>query len=243
MKLTVTLFFSFLSLLCFGQKVRYLNANYIQVNFKDKATFYTETFEDGPQAGTVKTYTLDGTLVSEEAYSNLKRQVRHGITRTYYPDGKLKMEATFKDGVFDGPFRTFYPTQRIRRAELYDKGTAVQGRCFSKAGYDTTYYAYQTAPQFKGGELALDKHLMNASRYPMVPVTNELMRRGFVQYVIVKFAISGTGEIKDAMVYRSLNSYYDREALRLVNSMPAWEPGKQDGENVTSEHSLILGFR
>jgi hypothetical protein len=65
MKFTLTLFFSTISLISFGQKARYLNQNFVQVSYKEQATYYTETFANGPSAGTVKTYTLKGTLLSE----------------------------------------------------------------------------------------------------------------------------------------------------------------------------------
>lgn len=243
MKLTLTSLLTFLAFTSFGQKIKYLNENFIQVNFKDQATFYTETFQDGPQAGTVKTYNMQGSLLSEETFSNIKRQTRHGLSRQYYPDGRLKMETTFNNGVIDGPLRTFYPTQRLRRAELYEKGNLLQSKCLSKAGYDTTYYAFQTEPQFPGGGKALDNYLVKNCRYPMVPVNDELIRKGFVSFAIVKFAVSTTGKISDIMIHRSLGTLYDREIIRLMNQMPAWEPCKQDGENIASEHVLTLGFR
>lgn len=243
MKLALTLLLSLLTLSSFAQKVRYLNENFIQVNFKDQATFYTETYPDGPQAGTVKTYTLQGILLSEETFSNINRKIRNGVSRTYFPDGKLRSEITFKDGFFHGPLRTFYPTQRLKRAELYENGVSVQGKCFSKAGYDSTFYAFQQAPHFPGGGMVLDKYLTNVSRFPLVPVSDDLIRKGFVKYSVVKFAISTTGKISDVMMYRSLGAFYDREVVRILNTMPNWIPAQQDGENVASHHTLTFGFR
>jgi antitoxin component YwqK of YwqJK toxin-antitoxin module len=133
MKLALTLLLSTFSLISFGQKVRYLNQNFVQVNYKDQASYYTETLANGPSAGTVKTYTLSGTLLSEETFSDIKKRILNGITRNYFPDGKLKAEINFKDGVYNGPLRTFYPNERIKRAELFEKGNPVKGKCFSNA--------------------------------------------------------------------------------------------------------------
>jgi len=252
MKLTLTLLFSALSLLVYGQKVRFLNENFVQVNFKDQATYYTETYQDGPEAGTVKTFNLQGVLLSEESFANIKRQVRHGICRNFYLDGRLKSEMTYSNGLLDGPLRTFYPTQRLKRAELHEKGKLVEGKCFSKAGYDTVYYAFYQLPQFAGGEQALNNYLIKNCRYPMVPVTETLIRHGFVAYNVVRFAVSASGEIMDVVIYRSLGNIvafrtqaalYDREAIRLMTRMPAWEPAKQDGENVATHHTLMMGFK
>lgn len=253
MKLTLTLLFTALSFIAFGQKVRYLNENFVQVNFKEKATYYTETVQDGPEGGTVKTYTLQGVLVSDERFSNIKRQILHGLCRHYYPDGKVKAEVTYQNGILDGPLRTFYPNQKLKRVELHDKGNFVHGKCFAKDGTDTTHYDFLQRPQFKGGEQALNAYLIKSSRYPMVPVTEDLVRKGFITYNVVRFAVSASGQIKDVVIYRSMQdipaligprgALYDREAIRILNQMPAWEPAKQDGENISSQHTLMMGFK
>jgi protein TonB len=118
--------------------------------------------------------------------------------------------------------------------------------------YDTTYYALKTDPQFKGGGPALDEYLSKKSRYPLVPVTEALIKGGFVKYAVVNFTVNAEGKISDVIVTRSISDFtlprnagapFDREAVRLVSTMPAWEPGKQDGENVVSEQWLIIGFK
>ena len=243
MKLAITIFCCLAALTSFGQKVNYLNENFTQVNFKEKATYYTETTQDGPSAGIVKTFLLDGTIVSEEGFSNIKTGKREGLTRNYYPSGKLKTEITFKNGVFDGPLRTFYPNQRIKRAELYEKGNFVQGKCFSRAGYDTTFYAFQIPPQFMGGDAGLKKYLEVYSRIPTTPITYMQIKQGYNFYVMVRFVVTPEGKISDVIVRRSLSTYHDREAVRLINMMPAWSPALQDGEPVTMEHTIAIGFR
>lgn len=252
MKFVFTLLLCAFSVFAFGQKMRYLNQNFVEVNYKEQAAFYTETYPDGPQAGTVKTFTLDGVLVSEEGYSNIKKHVRHGLTRKYYPSGKLKAEMTFNAGALDGPLRTFYPNQRIKRAELFEKGASVQGKCFSKAGYDTTFFAFHANPEFQGGAAALDNYLIKHSRFPLVPVNDTLIRKGFEKFAVVKFTVDTAGKISDVLITRSISDFmiprtagapYDREAVRLVSTMPAWEPAKQDGESIVSEHWITIGFK
>ena len=243
MKLAFAFLFSLTTFSVLGQKINYLNEHFTQVTFKEQATYYTETTQDGPSAGTVKTYLLDGTIVSEDNFSNLRTQKREGLTRNYYPTGKLKTEITFKNGVFDGPLRTFYPNQRLKRAELYEKGNFVQGKCFSRAGYDTTYYAFQIPPQFKGGDAALKKYLEVYSRIPTTPITYMHIKQGFNDYVMLRFVVSAEGKITDVMIRRPLSDKYDREAVRLINMMPAWEPALQDGEPVPMEHTIAIGFK
>lgn len=243
MKFVFAFLFSLASFSVLGQKINYLNEHFTQVSFKEQATYYTETTLNGPSAGTVKTFLMDGTIVSEDNFANIKTQKREGLTRNYYPSGKLKTEITFKNGVFDGPLRTFYPSQRLKRAELYEKGNFVQGKCFSRAGYDTAYYAFQIPPQFNGGEAALKKYLEVYSRIPTTPITYMQIKHGFEDYVMLRFVVSAEGKITDVMIRRSLTDKYDREAVRLINMMPAWQPALQDGEPVPMEHTIAIGFK
>src|SRR5690606_26329943 len=106
-------------------------------------------------------------LLSEESFSNLRYQRRDGLTRNYYNDGRVRSEISFKNGVFHGPLKTYYPNQRMKRAELYENGTFVTGKCFTTAGYDTTFFAFQTEPQFPGGKDAVVQYLINNSRLPI----------------------------------------------------------------------------
>ena len=170
MKITLTALLITLSVSVFAQQIKYLNENFTQINFKEKAAYYSETTKTGPASGIVKTFFMNGQLLSEETFSNLRFLKRDGLTRNYYTNGNLKTEISFKDGVFNGPLKTYYPNQRLKRAELYENGTFVTGKCFTQAGYDTTHYAYQTDPQFPGGTDALQDFLEKNSRTPITPI-------------------------------------------------------------------------
>ncbi|MFC5270921.1 energy transducer TonB [Adhaeribacter terreus] len=259
MKFTLTVLLTLLSFVVSAQKINYLNEHFTKINFKEKATYYTETTKTGPSSGIVKTFFMNGQLVSEESFSNLRYQRRDGLTRNYYNDGKVKSEIAFKNGVFHGPLKTYYPSQRLKRAELYEDGNFVTGKCFTPAGIDTTFFAFQTEPHFPGGKEAVVQYLINNSRVAITPIDYMLIKRGFNKYVLVKFVVTAEGDITDVMISRSLSEYYDREAnvmisrslsepydreaLRLVSNMPKWNPGLQDGEKATIEYTLPIGFK
>ena len=61
--------------------------------------------------------------------------------------------------------------------------------------------------------------------------------------VTVQFVVDADGSIKNARVLRSLNEETDVEALRLVNSMPKWKPGRQKGEPVAVKYTVPVMFR
>lgn len=104
---------------------------------------------------------------------------------------------------------------------------------------DEVFTVVETMPEFPGGNQALFKYLLENVRYPVV--TGELRMEG---RAIVQFTVYRTGEIVDAEVVRSSGwKPLDNEALRLVNSMPNWNPGKQRGKPVSVRYTVPVNFK
>ena len=61
--------------------------------------------------------------------------------------------------------------------------------------------------------------------------------------VIVQFVINADGSIVDPQVIKPVNPYLDKEALRVVSTMPKWKPGEQDGKKVRVRFTLPVTFR
>ena len=83
-------------------------------------------------------------------------------------------------------------------------------------------------PQFPGGYGALEQWKKQHIIYP-----EEAIASGAQGQVVVRFVILKTGEVADAEILRSIDPALDKEALRLVSSMPRWTPGMQDGNAVS----------
>ena len=93
-------------------------------------------------------------------------------------------------------------------------------------------------PQFPGGPAALMEYLSKNVRYP-----EEAHKKGVQGRVIVTFVIEKDGSISDANVVKSVDSQIDAEALRVVNSMPNWIPGGQNGEPVRVKYTVPITFK
>ena len=93
-------------------------------------------------------------------------------------------------------------------------------------------------PEFPGGEDALRQFMSNNLRFPVIAVEN--WEQGTV---LVQFVVRHTGEITDVTVIQSVSPPLDREAVRLIESMPNWIPGEFDGERVSSPFTLPVTFR
>lgn len=93
-------------------------------------------------------------------------------------------------------------------------------------------------PMFPGGNTALMKYLSEHTKYPVVAQENGVQGRVTVQFVVEK-----DGSISDVHVLRGVDPSLDKEAVRVVKSMPRWTPGKQNGINVRVNYRVPVLFR
>ena len=93
-------------------------------------------------------------------------------------------------------------------------------------------------PSFPGGNGALMSYLSSNTQYPVVAQENGVQGR-----VIVSFVVERDGSISDVKVARSVDPSLDREAQRVVKSMPRWKPGKQNGSAVRVKYTVPVVFR
>ena len=94
-------------------------------------------------------------------------------------------------------------------------------------------------PEFPNGGMAgLMQFLSKNIKYPQIAQENGTQGRVTVQFVVNK-----DGSIVDAVVLRGVDPYLDKEALRVVNLMPKWKPGKQRGKPVRVRYTVPVMFR
>lgn len=103
---------------------------------------------------------------------------------------------------------------------------------------EEVFVAVEQQAQFPGGMAALMKWLGNNIRYPEAAQQNDVQGR-----VIVKFIVEKDGSVTGAQVIKGVDRDLDKEALRVVNKMPKWQAGKNNGVAVRSYFTLPVQFR
>ena len=93
-------------------------------------------------------------------------------------------------------------------------------------------------PSFPGGMGELMKFLGNNIKYPAVAQENGIQGR-----VIIQFVIEKDGSVANPVVVKGVDPALDKEALRVVKSMPKWTPGKQRGKAVRVKYTVPVTFR
>lgn len=105
------------------------------------------------------------------------------------------------------------------------------------AGKDKVFDVVEEMPQFPGGQVELFNFLSDNVKYPADAEKKKIEGR-----VIATFVVDKDGSITDAEIVRSVYPSLDAEALRVINAMPKWIPGKQSGKTVRVKYTVPLTF-
>ena len=104
---------------------------------------------------------------------------------------------------------------------------------------EVIFMVVETMPEFPGGQQALFKYLGENVKYPVIAQENGIQGR-----VICQFVVNKDGSIVDVVAVRSSGeASLDKEAIRVIKSMPKWKPGKQRGKPVRVKYTVPVNFR
>jgi protein TonB len=231
-------FLCLLSLSCFSQDTLWLNASFVKVRRDSASQYQVTTRTPGDSVGaTVRTYGISNNLINEYQYGNYKARQLHGHQKTWHENGRIKSDINYYADSLDGELITYWDNGQLRRKDIYEKSRLISGNCYTRMGQDTTYVEYRVMPQFSGGLEALRAYLNRNLKYPV-----EARKAGIEGSVRVRFIVDKDGTISDLVVIQG-HPLLVPEALRVVNKMPPWIPGKMEGESSKFNYILPVTFR
>ena len=100
------------------------------------------------------------------------------------------------------------------------------------------YTVVDKMPQYPGGDTEMLNFIAHNLKYPKISQQNGIQGK-----VIVRFVVSKTGKVEKAEIVRRLDPLCDKEALRVVNSLAHFTPGKVQGNNVAVYYTLPITFK
>lgn len=103
---------------------------------------------------------------------------------------------------------------------------------------DMVFDVVEVMPQFPGGQIAMLQYLMKNIKYP-----EQAMKEGIQGRVAVRFIVEKDGSISDVKPVLSVHPLLNKEAVRVVKSMPKWSPGKHNGKPVRVRFNLPVMFK
>jgi protein TonB len=126
--------------------------------------------------------------------------------------------------------------QMVAQVQTYVPAVAVQEE--EEESSQPIFTVVEEMPQFPGGETELLRFLSSSIRYPVIAQENGIQGR-----VTCAFVVNRDGSIVDAEVLRGVDPSLDKEALRVISTMPKWSPGKQRGKAVRVKYTVPITFR
>lgn len=99
------------------------------------------------------------------------------------------------------------------------------------------YMIVEDNPEFIGGMVALFNFIRDNIQYP-----KEAKKKGITGTVYIRFTVEKDGSISNVAIQRSVDPILDNEAIRVIQSMPKWKPGKQRGKAVRVHQILPIKF-
>jgi periplasmic protein TonB len=99
------------------------------------------------------------------------------------------------------------------------------------------FVVVEEMPSFPGGDAALLKYIGEHTQYPEVAKENNIQGR-----VIIRFCVTAKGGVSQVSVLKGVDPELDKEAIRVVNTLPAFKPGKQGGKPVPVWYMVPITF-
>ena len=127
-------------------------------------------------------------------------------------------------------------SQKADRRNLIAGKSVLITKDISELGNEI-YFNVDIMPTFPGGELGIKKYISTNTKYP-----KEAQEKKISGKVYVRFCITKTGSITRAVIVRGLNPLLDKEAIRVVESLPKWEPAILNGKKVNVWYIIPLSF-
>jgi TonB family protein len=114
---------------------------------------------------------------------------------------------------------------------------AQETRQYDSMGQPVVNTKAEQMPEFIGGEKKLFEYIAANVTYP-----DSAKEKGIEGRVYVQFIVDKTGDVKNPKILRGIGGGCDEEVLRMVNNMPDWLPGKDDGKPVDVLFTLPVNF-
>ena len=169
---------------------------------------------------------------SEQTETEVPAEDEGQIQQSWIDESEMdNLSSTWVDDADKGELSTTWTEDAFSEELNADPGLA--NSWVDESG-ETIYKKAEVPPEYVGGKEALFNYFKDNITYP------DDVEEGVVY---VAFVVGSDGSIRDARVFKGVKESMDREALRLINGMPNWDPGLMEGKTVASVYGLPVIFR
>lgn len=195
--------------------------------------------------GTLIEYSISG---KKRCLTTYQDSYKNGVSLRFFENGKTFSEDFYSMGKRDGTSSIFTSTGEIYRSFIYMEGSVIKSNYSEKIDYTLIKKDFdevaslnntenEIMPEFLGGEEGLVSYIANCIEYPLTARSHN--QQGTVYTNLV---VSTDGTLNDIHILKGVTEELDSEAIRVINKMPPWIPGFQNGLPVAVQYNLPIKF-
>lgn len=194
------------------------------------------------------TLALNAETVNDYVYDNSQQQPQKKVVKKGNANAQVKVGSKTVEVKKAEPAKT---TEKKTVEKKTAEKKAVEKKAPEKKPVETqpvvaketsdpsrVFDVVEEMPKFPGGDEGMMQFLNSEVKYP-----KEALEKGTQGRVVVTFIVNTDGSVSDPKVVKSVNPALDAEAIRVVNAMPKWTPGKQNGHTVRVKFTIPVTFR
>ncbi len=164
--------------------------------------------------------------------------VSNGYSIYFNENGSKDKRGYCKDDERVGIWTSYFDNEKDSSVYEHIAGNEVKYIRRSSLQNQEIYSVVEIMPEFPGGLNGLAKYIQKKVKYP-----RSERKKGTEGKVFVKFIVNQNGEVEKTTIIKSSgNIILDAEAIRVVQKMPKWKAGKQNGEAVSVYFNLPINF-
>lgn len=173
-------------------------------------------------------------------FCNYKQGEYDGAYMAWYEDGTMRDSGLYVNGKKEGEWKYYFEDGRLSQYALYSDGQTDSSQYCNKAGelIPKGQEIYWQDASFPGGEMAMFQFVSENVAYPQEAVEN-----GIQGIVYVQFMVGLDGDLSEIKVLKSPDVLLSNEAIRVIERMPPWIPGKEHTQVKSLLFTLPIHFR
>jgi len=125
----------------------------------------------------------------------------------------------------------------VQNEEVVEEVVQIREEVQEEEAEPEPFVVVEEMPMFPGGDAELLKYIGNNTNYPEVAKENNIQGR-----VIIRFCVTAKGGVSQVSVLKGVDPELDKEAIRVVNTLPTFKPGKQGGKPVPVWYMVPITF-
>jgi TonB family protein len=209
---------------------------------KGLAFYYKINEIDSSFCGFEKYYYFTG---QQHSVITIKNGDKHGKATWWYKNGQKWTEGYYNYNLEDSLWIYWYPNGNKKSEKFYDDRSVKDWKGWDENG--NRLYSYKRVdkiPLFNGAKSTkenikyLTKYIHKNKKVPDI-----VRDRKIAGDVFVSFVVNEEGNVVNVKLVKGINHFLDEEAIRLIESLPKWQPAMSDGKNVRVIMALPINFK